>query len=175
MIGRAAVAVGLAGVLAAAGARRPVLRRWPLSIAQAAPCLPASEAPGPMSGVHAATALVSLLRGDLAGAAANAAALLALAGLRADARRSAEVLAEALTPLGAPIPHRPARPGGRRRAAAPADACCGSRTSPTATTRRSGWTSGPAPTSIRRAARRYCCRCTAAGGPAGTRRSRARR
>jgi acetyl esterase/lipase len=112
VIGRAAVAVGLAGVLAAAGARRPVLRRWPLSIAQAAPCLPASEAPGPMSGVHAATALVSLLRGDLAGAAANAAALLALAGLRADARRSAEVLAEALAPLGAPDP-APAGPAGR--------------------------------------------------------------
>jgi len=113
VIRRVATVVGLAGVLAAAGARRPVIRRWPASIVQAVPCLPASEAPGALSALHAALGLGSLLRGldarsigalrgGLAGAVLNVAALAALAGLRGDADRSAEILAAALAPLGTP-------------------------------------------------------------------------
>lgn len=104
MIRRAALAVGLAGVLAAAGARRPVLRRWPASLVQAVPSGFASEVPGPVSAVHAAVGLAALLRdrrGGLAAALANAAALAALADLRKDADRSAAVLERALEPLGA--------------------------------------------------------------------------
>lgn len=118
MIDRVATVLGLAGALAAAGARRPVIRRWPLSLLQAAPCMPASEAPGPMSVLHAATGLGSLLRGGVAGALANAVAVAALADLRRDAARSAEALDRALAPLGpAAGPPQAGGPGGGLRAA----------------------------------------------------------
>jgi len=104
-MGRVALGVGLAGLLAAAGARRPVIRRWPASLLQAAPCLPASELPGPLTAVHVAAGVASLVGGGwsgLAGALANGAAVAALAGLRGDADRSAAVLATALDPLDPP-------------------------------------------------------------------------
>lgn len=107
MVRRLAVVLGLLGTAAAAGARRPVIRRWPLSIVQAAPCLPASEAPGVLGAVHAAAGVAALARGGsrgLAGAAANALALAALADLRRDADRSARVLDAALAPLGGAPP-----------------------------------------------------------------------
>ncbi|MDT7709434.1 MAG: hypothetical protein QOG20_5041, partial [Pseudonocardiales bacterium] len=59
---RIALVTGIAGVVAAAGARRPLLRRWPVSMAQAAPCLPASEAPGVLTAVHAAIGVAAFLR-----------------------------------------------------------------------------------------------------------------
>jgi acetyl esterase/lipase len=101
---RIALVTGIAGVVAAAGARRPLLRRWPVSIAQAAPCLPASEAPGVLTAVHAAIGVAAFLGGGVAGPLASAAAVAALAGLRGDADRSAAVLADALAPLGDPAP-----------------------------------------------------------------------
>lgn len=116
-MGRAAVVVGLAGVLAAAGARRPVIRKWPASILQAAPCFPASEAPGALTALHAAVGGFSLVRGGVAGALANAAAVAALAGLLGDAARSADVLAGALAPLQASALDMPTgRPASARAA-----------------------------------------------------------
>lgn len=103
----AAFAVGAVGVLAAAGARRPVIRRWPASILQAGACLPYSELPALMSALHAGVGVASALRGGLAGALVNAAAVAGLYGLRGDADRSAEVLAAALAPLGDPLPSAP--------------------------------------------------------------------
>ncbi|WP_214371238.1 alpha/beta hydrolase [Pseudonocardia sp. H11422] len=103
---RAAIVLGLAGTLAAAAVRTPVIRRWPVSILQAAPCAPASEVPSVQSAVHAVAGLAALARGGwrrpdgIAGALANAAAVAALADLRRDADRSADVLAAALVPLG---------------------------------------------------------------------------
>ncbi|WP_219413644.1 alpha/beta hydrolase [Pseudonocardia nigra] len=118
MIRRVATVAGVAGVLAAAGARRPVLRRWPASLAQMLPCLPASEAPGPLTAAHAALGALSLARGGVAGAVANAAAVAALAGLRGDAARSAEVLESALASLGpaAPDPRNDGRVASGRSA-----------------------------------------------------------
>ncbi len=101
---RTALLVGLAGVLAAAGARRPVLRRWPLSIVQAVPCLPSSELPGVLMTVQAAVGGLALLRGGRLGPLVNVAAVAALAGLRGDADRSAAALADA---LGGPAPAPP--------------------------------------------------------------------
>ncbi len=108
----AVLALGVEGVLAAAGARRPVIRRWPASIVQAAPCLPASEVPGVLTAVHAVAGAGALLAGGrsgLAAAAANGLAVAALAGLRGDADRSARVFDAALA--GLPMP--PAGPPGR--------------------------------------------------------------
>lgn len=100
---RTALLVGLAGVLAAAGARRPVLRRWPSSIVQAAPCLPASELPGVLMAAQAAVGGLAVLRGGRLAPLANLAAVAALAGLRGDAGRSAVALAEAVGgPVAAP-------------------------------------------------------------------------
>lgn len=101
---RIALLVGLAGVVGAAGARRPVLRRWPASILQAAPCLPSSEMPGVLTAVQAGVGALALLGGGKLGPLANIAAVAALAGLRGDADRSAAALAEALAPLGGPAP-----------------------------------------------------------------------
>ncbi|MDN5748083.1 MAG: hypothetical protein L0H64_06175, partial [Pseudonocardia sp.] len=62
-------------MLAAAGARRPVIRRWPASLVQAAPCLPASETPRALSVLHTAVGTASVsgggwrTRSGLAGAA----------------------------------------------------------------------------------------------------------
>jgi acetyl esterase/lipase len=99
--GRAvALTAGLTGVLAAAGARRPLVRRWPASLLQAAPCLPSSEAPQVLAAAHAGLGALALLRGDRLGALANAAAVGALAGLLGDADRSALALDAALAELG---------------------------------------------------------------------------
>lgn len=123
-MGRTGTVVGILGVLAAAGARRPVLRRWPTSVAQMAACTPASEMPVADALAHAALAaggVAALVRGPRSGRVAalatigtNAAAAAALAGLRADARRSAVVLQEALAPLGVIGLDRPI-PGAARR------------------------------------------------------------
>jgi acetyl esterase/lipase len=103
---RVAAAFGAAGVLAAAGARRPVVRRWPLSILQAVPCTPASETPALLAAAHVLAGAVALVRGGLLAAAANGLAIAALADLRRDAARSAAVLEDALAPLdpGPPVP-----------------------------------------------------------------------
>ncbi|NMI01630.1 alpha/beta hydrolase [Pseudonocardia acidicola] len=104
---RGAILLGLAGTLAAAGARAPVIRQWPASLIQAAPCTVASEVPSVQTAMHVAAGLAALRRGGwrrpagIAGAVANAAAVAALADLRRDADRSADVLAAALAPLGA--------------------------------------------------------------------------
>jgi acetyl esterase/lipase len=117
VIGRIATVFGAAGVLAAAGARRPLVRRWPASVLQAGPCLLASELPGALSAVHAGVGALALLRGGLAGAAANALAVAALVDLRRDAERSAATLDAALAPVGAAArSSRPDRPAGRRAA-----------------------------------------------------------
>ncbi|GEL18097.1 alpha/beta hydrolase [Pseudonocardia asaccharolytica] len=121
---RAAIALGLAGVLTAAGARTPVIRRWPASIVQAAPCLIASESPGAQSLVHAAAGLAALTRGGwrrpagLGAALVNAAAVAGLADLRRDADRTAEVLAAALGSWADVPAATPGRVPGRRRARA---------------------------------------------------------
>ncbi|WP_300011797.1 alpha/beta hydrolase [Pseudonocardia sp.] len=115
----AAIAAGVAGVLAAAGARRPVIRTWPASILQAAPCLPASETPGALSLVHAAIGAAALRDGGgrrpagLAAAAVNGLAVAALVDLRRDADRTARVFDAALA--GLPTPAAAALPllGGR--------------------------------------------------------------
>ena len=107
-----ALLVGLAGVVAAAAARRPVIRRWPMSIAAAAPSLPASEAPGLLTALHSAVGVASLLRGGVAGPVANAAAVAMLAGLMGDAARSAAALEAA---VGGP-PATGGRPRGGRSA-----------------------------------------------------------
>jgi acetyl esterase/lipase len=73
-------AAGAAGVVAALGVRRPVITRWPASILQAAPCTPASEAPGATMLLHAALGLASLAAGGAAGALANGAAVAAVTG-----------------------------------------------------------------------------------------------
>jgi acetyl esterase/lipase len=95
--------VGALGAAAVAGAYRPVLGRWPLSIVNAVPSAIASETPVVLAGVQA-LAVVAALRARglprVAGVALNGAALAGLAGLAGDARRSAEVLAEALRQAG---------------------------------------------------------------------------
>ncbi|MGH3613275.1 MAG: alpha/beta hydrolase [Pseudonocardia sp.] len=103
---RAVTALGLAGLLAAAGARRPLIRRWPVSIIQAGPCTLASELPGLLAVAHGAAVAVALVRGGgrrrdgLAGAAVNALAAAALVDLHRDTARSAAVLDAVLAPLG---------------------------------------------------------------------------
>ncbi|MFR9801311.1 alpha/beta hydrolase fold domain-containing protein [Pseudonocardia sp. RS010] len=123
-MGRAGTTAGIMGVLTAAGARRPVLRRWPTSVAQMGLCTPASEMPLAGALGHAALAVggvVGLVRGSRPGRATalatigtNVAAVAALTGLRTDARRSAVVLQEALAPLGVTGLDRPV-PGAARR------------------------------------------------------------
>lgn len=118
----ALAAAGLIGLLAAAGARRPVLRRWPYSILQAVPCTPASESPRPLVVAYAASTLFAVSRGAVAAAVTNGAAVAALAGLTGDAARSAVALDRALDGLPAgPDPAGtatgwPARPPSGRRA-----------------------------------------------------------
>lgn len=109
---RTALLVGLAGVLTAAGARRPVLRRWPASIVQAVPCLPASELPGVLMAANVGIGGLALLRGGRLGPLANLAAVAALVGLRGDADRSGAVLAE-VTGGPAPDPAPGRLPAGR--------------------------------------------------------------
>ncbi|GAA2568186.1 alpha/beta hydrolase [Pseudonocardia hydrocarbonoxydans] len=103
----AGVASGVLGGLGAAGARRPVIRRWPASIVQAAPCLPASEAPGAMTVLCGVLGVASAVAGGRAGRAAavlNGVAVAALHDLRGDAARSAAVLDAALAGLPGPPP-----------------------------------------------------------------------
>jgi acetyl esterase/lipase len=103
VLGGAAAAVGALGVAAAVGARRPVITRWPLSIGQVAPCLPASEAPGPTGAVFGTVGLAALATRTPLGCAAaalNAVAAAGIAGMRGDAERSAAVLDDALLQLG---------------------------------------------------------------------------
>lgn len=113
-----AVAAGAGGVLAALGARRPVIRRWPWSLAQVVPCLPASEVPGPLSVLFGAVGAASLLGGGwrsptgIAAAAVNGVAVAALADLRVDADRSARALDAALDGV-APAPPTGRVTGGR--------------------------------------------------------------
>lgn len=117
----AAAVLGSGGLLAAAGARRPVIRRWPLSVVQAAPCLPASEVPGAVSLLHAAATGGAALAGGPAGWAAaglNALAVAALHDLRGDAARSAAAFDAALAGLP-PAVDGPA-PAGRTVAGRPA-------------------------------------------------------
>lgn len=114
----ALLALGVEGVLAAAGARRPVIRVWPRSILQAAPSLPASETPGALTVVHGLAAAGGLLAGGALGVAAgvaNGLAVAALADLRADADRSARVFDAACAGLP-PVDALPGRiPGGHSR------------------------------------------------------------
>jgi acetyl esterase/lipase len=105
VVAGAGIATGALGLLAAAGARRPVIRRWPASIVQAAPCMPASEAPGATSvalGIAGGAAALAGGAPGLVGAALNGVAVAALADLRGDAARSAAVFATALS--GLPVP-----------------------------------------------------------------------
>jgi len=114
----AGLASGVLGGLGAAGARRPVIRSWPASIVQAAPCLPASEAPGAMSLLCGALGVTAAAAGGRAGRAAglfNGLAVAALHDLRGDAARSAAVLDAALAGLPVPVPD-----GLRLRAGRPA-------------------------------------------------------
>lgn len=104
-----ALALGIAGLLAAAGARRPVIRRWPLSIIQAAPSFLASETPGALAGVHVAAAATALFgrgprstvisRVGVLAAVVNGMAVAALADLQRDAVRSARVLGAVTGPV----------------------------------------------------------------------------
>ncbi|GAA3235729.1 hypothetical protein GCM10017691_33360 [Pseudonocardia petroleophila] len=129
----AGFAVGALGVLGAAGARRPVIRRWPASIVQAAPCLPASEFPGAVSLLAGAAGVGAALAGGpagLAAAALNGVAVAALHGLRGDAARSAVVLDAALaglprTPGPAPAGRLPAGRAARSRHLRAADLAYG--------------------------------------------------
>ncbi|HEY2206416.1 MAG TPA: alpha/beta hydrolase [Pseudonocardia sp.] len=95
--------LGGLGVGAVAGAYRPMLRRWPLSMIGALPSAFASETPALVAGVQAVAA-ASALRGEgwrrAAGVGLNAAALAGLAGLAGDARRSGRALSEALAQTG---------------------------------------------------------------------------
>ncbi len=114
------LALGIEGLLAAGGARRPVVRVWPRSLLQAAPSLPASEVPGALTAVHAAAAGAALLSGGPLGVAAgvaNGLAVAALADLRADADRSARVFDAALAGLPRPaeLPGRLTGGAGRAR------------------------------------------------------------
>lgn len=111
-----ATAVGAAGLLAAAGARRPVVRRWPFSVAQMITCLPASEAPERLAIVHLGAGLLAVAtrgRGALPAVFLNGLALAAQADLRRDAARSAAVLDAALDGLPS-VNRRPAGRTGRR-------------------------------------------------------------
>lgn len=105
----AAAALGAAGLVAAAGARYPVVRRWPLSVAQMVTCLPASEAPERLGALHVGAALLAVAtrsRGALLAAGLNGLAVAAQADLRRDAARSAAVLDAALdglAPVAAPV------------------------------------------------------------------------
>lgn len=102
-IGTGSWVVGAVGVAGVAGAFRPLLRRWPWSIAGALPSAFASESPALVAGVHAAAAVTSLRAGGsrrVAGLALNAAALAGLGVLAGDARRSARVLHAALAQAG---------------------------------------------------------------------------
>ncbi|MCW0211951.1 MAG: alpha/beta hydrolase [Pseudonocardia sp.] len=103
LVAGTAAGVGALGIAAAAGARRPVITRWPVSIGQVAPCLPASEAPGPTAALLAAVGLAALgtrTRLGYLGAVVNAVAAAGVVGLRGDADRSAAVLDDALLQLG---------------------------------------------------------------------------
>lgn len=98
----ALAAAGVVGLLVAAGARRPLLRRWPVSVLQAVPCTPASEAPRPLLAAYTALTLLAVSRGAVTGAIMNGAAVAALAGLTGDAGRSAVALDRALDEGGGP-------------------------------------------------------------------------
>lgn len=114
---RVSAVTGALGVLAALGARRPVIRRWPASVVQALPCLPASEVPGAMSVLHGVAGVAAALSGAWAGAVGHALAVVALDDLRRDAGRSARVLDAALARLPR-VPGPPGRVVGGRRARA---------------------------------------------------------
>ena len=124
--GTVPVLVGALGAVAVAGAYRPLVRRWPLSVVNALPSAIASEMPGLLVGVHALAGVAALRsRGArrVAGLALNAGVLAGLAGLAGDTRRSAEILAAALRDAGVPAPDRAGADGagadGARSAARP--------------------------------------------------------
>ena len=105
VVAGAGITTGALGLLAAAGARRPVIRRWPASVVQAAPCMPASETPGATSaalGIAGGAAALAGGSGGVLAAVLNGAAVAALAGLRGDAARSAAVFDAVLA--GLPVP-----------------------------------------------------------------------
>lgn len=112
--------VGALGGAAVAGAYRPVLGRWPLSVVNAVPSALASETPAVLAGAHVlagAAALRSRGLSRVAGVALNGAVLAGLAGLAGDARRSAEVLAGALRQAGVDLTGTTGSvPAGRRPA-----------------------------------------------------------
>ncbi|MDT7609847.1 MAG: hypothetical protein QOG96_4350 [Pseudonocardiales bacterium] len=112
--------VGALGGAAVAGAYRPVLGRWPLSVVNAVPSALASETPAVLAGAHVlagAAALRSRGLSRVAGVALNGAVLAGLAGLAGDARRSAEVLAGALRQAGVDLTGATGSvPAGRRPA-----------------------------------------------------------
>jgi len=103
--GSVPVLVGALGAAAVTGAYRPLLRRWPLSIPNALLSAIASEKPEVLVGAHALAAAVALRSpgpSRVAGLALNAGALLGLAGLLGDARRSSDALNRALHEAGVP-------------------------------------------------------------------------
>jgi acetyl esterase/lipase len=112
--------VGALGGAAVAGAYRPVLGRWPLSIVNAVPSALASETPAVLAGAHVlagAAALRSRGLSRVAGVALNGAVLAGLAGLAGDVRRSAEALADALRQAGVDVPGSTGTAHGGRRPA----------------------------------------------------------
>lgn len=118
VVAGAGIATGVLGLLAAAGARRPVIRHWPASVVQAAPCMPASEVPGATSvalGIAGGAAALAGGPAGLLGAVLNGAAVAAVAGLRGDAARSAAVFDAVLS--GLPRPSVVIAPGLSGRAA----------------------------------------------------------
>jgi acetyl esterase/lipase len=99
------LAVGALSATAVAGAYRPLLRRWPVSIVGALPSFFASETPLLVAGTQLVAAAAAARAGGplgAAGAVVNLAGLAGTAGLVGDARRSARVLAEALVEAGVP-------------------------------------------------------------------------
>jgi acetyl esterase/lipase len=99
--------LGAFGVVGVVGAYRPLIRRWPMSMASAMSSAFASEAPRLMIGVQAAASAGALRSGGVArvaGLALNGVAIAGLAGLAGDARRSAAALGEALRELGVTQP-----------------------------------------------------------------------
>lgn len=111
--GAGSLVVGGVGLAAVVGAFRPLLRRWPWSIAGALPSAFASESPVLVAGVQVAAAVGALRAAGprrTAGLVLNAAALAGLGALAGDARRSARILDAALRQAGVDQPGQvPAR------------------------------------------------------------------
>ncbi|HEY1968492.1 MAG TPA: alpha/beta hydrolase [Pseudonocardia sp.] len=99
------LAVGALSATAVAGAYRPLLRRWPVSTIGALLSFSASETPLLVAGTQLVAAAAAARAGGMlgtAGAAVNLAGLAGAVGLAGDARRSAQVLADALVEAGVP-------------------------------------------------------------------------